>query len=242
MDESEIRLSLIIPAYNEERRIGENLALVEAYLDSLRQPCEIIVIDDGSEDRTLEIVREHAQGSTDLRIITYTPNRGKGYAIRQGMFAARGHLVGFSDADLSAPIDELGKLISAIEGGCGIAIGSRAIRGAELLIHQPRYRELGGKLLNLAIRTLAVPGIHDTQCGFKLFKGDAAREIFSRCFLNGWAFDVEALYLARRLGYRIAEIPVRWSHSAESKIKPFRAGLEVIRDIFRIRLHKYPAK
>ena len=236
----DVHLSLVVPAYNEERRIGESLALVEPYLDSLRQPCEVIVVDDGSTDRTLEIARERAQGPIDLRIITYKPNRGKGYAVRQGMLAARGQLIAFSDADLSAPIEELAKLISALEDGYDIAIGSRAVKGAELTIHQPRHRELGGKLLNLAIRALAVPGIHDTQCGFKLFKGEAARNIFSRCFLNGWAFDVEVLYLARRLGYRVAEIPVRWSHSADSKIRPFRAGLEVLCDTLRVRFHGYP--
>jgi len=240
VDESGIHLSLVIPAYNEERRIGGNLALVEAYLSSLRQPCEVIVVDDGSTDVTLDIARKRARGTTALRIVTYKPNRGKGYALRQGMLAARGRLIAFSDADLSAPIDELAKLLSAIEDGYDIAIGSRAVKGAELMIHQPRYRELGGKLLNLAIRALAVPGIHDTQCGFKLFKGDAARSIFTRCFINGWACDVEALYLARRLGYRVAEIPVRWSHSADSKIRPFRAGFEVLRDTLRVRFHKYP--
>ena len=138
MDESGIHLSLLIPAYNEERRIGENLPLVEAYLDSLRQPCEVIVVDDGSTDRTLEIARERAQGSIDLRIITYKPNRGKGYAVRQGVLAARGQLIAFSDADLSAPIDELAKLVSALEDGYEIAIGSRAVKGASR--HSPASR------------------------------------------------------------------------------------------------------
>ena len=228
-------LSLIIPAYNEGSRIAANVETVRAFLETLGKPYEIIVVDDGSTDRTGELLTK-LQG---VKTISYQPNHGKGYAVRQGVIASRGDFVAFSDADLSAPISELAKLFAAIESSADIAIGSRALPDSQLVIHQPRYRELGGKALNLIIRMLAVPGIMDTQCGFKLFKGEVARQVFAKCILCGWGFDVEVLYLARKIGCRIAEVPVRWSHSADSRIRPFRAGLEVLADTLRIRLHKY---
>ncbi len=228
-------LSLIIPAYNEAKRIAETVEIVRAYLGSLGEPYEIIVVDDGCTDATREIL----SGIPDIEVISYHPNRGKGHAVRQGMLASKGDYAAFTDVDLSAPIDELAKLFAAVHAGADVAIGSRAMGGSQLLVRQPRYRELGGKMLNLAIQLLAVPGIHDTQCGLKLFAGDLARRVFAQCVLNGWGFDVEALYLARRLGGRIAEVPVRWSHDADTRIRPLRAGLQVIRDTIRIRLHKY---
>jgi dolichyl-phosphate beta-glucosyltransferase len=229
-------LSLIIPAYNEGSRIAGSVETVRAFLDTLGKPYEIIVIDDGSTDSTAEVLPK----LSDIKAISYQPNAGKGHAVRQGVSASSGEFVAFSDADLSAPIDELPKLFAAIDSGADVAIGSRALKSSQLVIHQPHYRELGGRALNLVIQMLAVPGIRDTQCGFKLFKGDVARRVFAKCFLSGWGFDVEVLYLARRMGYRVAEVPVRWSHSADSKIRPFRAGLQVLRDTLRIRLHRYP--
>jgi dolichyl-phosphate beta-glucosyltransferase len=232
-------LSLIIPAYNEAARIRSTLETVAAYLDTLGHSYEIIAVNDGSTDDTHRLMIEGASETTALRIVNYGPNRGKGYAVRQGVFASRGEYVAFSDADLSAPIDQLSKLFGAIEKGYDIAIGSRAVKGAEIPVHQPFYREFGGKALNLVIRLLAVPGIHDTQCGFKLFRGEVAREVFEKCFLDSWGFDVEVLYLARRLGYTIAEIPVRWSHAESSSMRPLRAGLQAVGSILRIRAHDY---
>lgn len=232
-------LSVIIPAYNEESRLSSTLNTVDAYLSGLGKSYEIIVVNDGSSDNTQELLKEQLNKTTALRIISYENNCGKGYAVRQGVFASRGDYIMFSDADLSAPIDELPKLLSAIKDGYDVAIGSRAVKGAVIPVRQPLYRELGGKGLNLIIRTLAVPGIRDTQCGFKLFRGEVARKVFAMCFLNGWSFDVEVLYLSKRLGYTIAEIPVKWAHSEGSKLHPFTAGLKVVKDIIRLRLHHY---
>jgi len=232
-------LSLIIPAYNEETRIVSTLDRVREYLAATFESWNIIGVDDGSTDGTLNVMRKWAAENEGLRIVSYKPNVGKGYAVRQGVFAADGEFIAFSDADLSAPIEELAKLFDAINKGYDIAIGSRAVKGASIPVHQPFYRELGGKGLNLIIQTLAVPGIRDTQCGFKLFRGDVAREIFSKCFVNRWGFDVEVLYLARRLGYSIAEIGVKWGHAEGSKIKPVPAAFGIIRDLVRIRLHRY---
>lgn len=232
-------LSVVIPAYNERGRIASTIQAVQDYLTDFGKSYEIIVVDDGSSDGTLEIVKEVASTQGTVRLINYGRNMGKGYAVRQGVYASRGDYVMFSDADLSAPIEELPKLFEALRQGYDIAIGSRAVKGAQLEIHQPLYRELGGKGLNLLIQALAVPGIKDTQCGFKLFRGEIAREIFAKSFLAGWGFDVEILYLARKQGYSISEVPVRWHHVDGSKIHPFRAGLRVLYDVLRVRMHKY---
>lgn len=239
MQENNVFLSIIIPAYNEQDRIQPSLERVWRYLNSLGLPYEIIVVDDGSTDRTAEITSEMATALGAIRLVSYKPNRGKGYAVRRGVAESLGELVGFTDADLSAPIEEMGKLLMATQGGVDVAIGSRAVKGAVIPVHQPFYRELGGKALNLVIRTLAVRGIRDTQCGFKLFKGDVARTIFGRCFLDSWGFDVEVLYLARRSGFSVVEVPVVWSHSEGSKIHPFSAAARVIIDLFRMKLRSY---
>ena len=228
-------ISVVVPAYNEATRIAATVGTIRAFLESLGKPFEIIVVDDGSADSTCEALAA-VEG---ISAISYKPNRGKGYAVRQGMIASRGELVAFTDVDLSAPIGELAKLILAIEAGADVAIGSRALKGSMLGAHQPLYREIGGKALNLFIRVLAVRGIHDTQCGFKLFRGELARRVFPKCIVDGWGFDIEVLRLAKKEGCSVAEIPVRWSHSADSRIHPFRAGLQVLRDILRIRLHRY---
>lgn len=235
-----IFLSLVIPSYNEKDRITSTVATVEAYLESLDKPCEIIVVDDGSSEDSRRIIEDSFVNDPSVRVISYQPNRGKGYAVRSGMLASRGDYAAFSDVDLSAPIEELEKLFAAIDAGADVAIGSRAVKGSQLVVHQPLYRELGGKALRKLVGLLALADIHDTQCGFKLFKGDVARRVFAKCVVDGWGFDVEALYLARRMGYSVSEVPVRWSHSADSKVtNPFRAGLQVLRDAFRMRLRRY---
>jgi len=237
--EDGIFLSLIIPAYNEKARIVSTVVTVQDYLGTIGKPYEIIVVDDGSLDESRDVLARKLSGVAGVRVISYQPNAGKGYAVRQGMLASRGEYAAFSDVDLSAPIEELDKLFAALDQGSDVAIGSRAVKGSELIVHQPLYRELGGKILKRIIGLVAVGDINDTQCGFKLFRGEVARAVFAKCMVNGWGFDVEALYLARRMGYRIAEVPVRWSHSADSRIRPLQAGLQVLRDTLRIRLHDY---
>ena len=239
-DDAQVFLSLIIPAYNEDVRIAASLRAAASYLGSLGKPCELIVVNDGSTDDTLSEIDRQCAALNQLRVITYENNCGKGYAVRQGVFASRGEYVAFSDADLSAPLEEFPKLFAAMEKGYDVAIGSRAVAGTAIGVHQPFYRELGGKGLNLIIQALATPGIKDTQCGFKLFRGDVAHGVFERCWIDGWGFDVEVLYLARRMGYRIAEIGVKWNHAEGSKIRPFRAALRVIWDVLRVRAHNYP--
>ena len=240
--EKATNLSVVIPAYNESARIAESLDRILAYLRGDwpgKAGFEIIVVDDGSTDDTRALVTAAAEANPKVRVVAYDDNRGKGYAVREGVLASTGDRVLFSDADLSAPIEDLPLLEAALEQGFDIAIGSRALPGSILTTRQPLYRELGGKALNLAIRALAVPGIHDTQCGFKLFRGDAARRIFGKCTLCRWSFDVEALYLARRMGYRIAEVPIHWGHKEGSKVHPFSDGLKILADLAHIRLRRY---
>ncbi len=238
-DTSGVYLTLVMPAFNEADRISRSLTKVDAYLASIHKRYEIIVVDDGSCDSTADTVRECALSMDELRLISYLPNRGKGYAVRQGVLASRGQYVAFSDVDLSAPIEEIEKLFAALHKGYDVAIGSRALKQSQLAVHQPLYRELGGKALNLFIRLFAVSGIRDTQCGFKLYRGDLARRLFAGCIVDGWAFDVETLYLARRLGADIAEVPIKWAHAEGSKVSPLKAGLQVLLDVLRIRFHRY---
>ncbi|MBQ7525138.1 MAG: glycosyltransferase family 2 protein, partial [Abditibacteriota bacterium] len=179
-------LSLVIPCYNEGFRIADTIDRVTAYLRRLGKSYEIIIVDDGSGDDTLAKAKAKAEGREDIKIITYTPNKGKGNAVREGVLAAEGELIAFTDADLSAPIEELDKLLAAIDDGAAVAIGSRAVAHSEIVVHQPLYREIGGKCLNLIIQLFAVPGIRDTQCGFKIFRGAPAKRIFASSFIDGW--------------------------------------------------------
>lgn len=232
-------LSLIIPAYNEAFRIRQTIQTAARYLEARDYTWELVIVDDGSVDGTLDAAKSCLGESSQIRLISYQPNRGKGYAVRQGVFAARGEYIAFSDADFSAPLEELSKLFDAIDRGYEVAIGSRAVKESQLGAHQPLYRELGGKALNLVVQALAVPGVHDTQCGFKLFVGDVAREVFSKCFIDSWGFDIEVLFLARSMGCSIAEIGVKWDHGEGSKLHPFRDALRVIWDVLRMRAHHH---
>nr|CAA9252886.1 Glycosyl transferase, family 2 [uncultured Armatimonadetes bacterium] len=233
-------LSVVVPAYNEALRLEKTLGATARYLDARPGTYEILIVDDGSSDATAEVARAWAAERHGARVLRYERNRGKGHAVRYGVLRARGERVLFMDADLATPIEEIEKLESALDGGADVAIGSRPLRESRLLVRQPWYRELAGRTFNTVVQVVATPGIHDTQCGFKLLTGEAARAIFSRCVLDGFSFDVEALFLARRLGCRVAEVPVRWAHQEGSAAFASRAaflksGLRMLRDLAAIR-------
>lgn len=227
----QVGLSVVIPAYNEEQRLGPTLEAITHYLAAYEDTWEVIVADDGSTDGTREVgALDHPR----VRLVTSPGNRGKGHALRLGVAASRGHRVLVTDADLSAPIEELERLDEALGGGSAAAIASRSVPGAEIADRQHRMRELLGRAGNFLIRRTAVPGIRDTQCGFKLFEGDRARAAFGAARLDGWGIDVEVLHHFHRAGWPVAEVPVRWSHRPGSKVGPLDY-LRVLADLVRIR-------
>lgn len=230
---SPIALSVVIPAYNEAGRLPRTLERVAAHLARRTGGHEILVVDDGSSDGTSERALE--LGDPAIRVVRNAGNRGKGYSVRRGMLEAGGARRLMTDADLSTPIEELDRLGARLDEGYDVAIASRALPGAEIEVHQPRYREALGRGFNLLVRLLLLPDLHDTQCGFKLFSAAAAEAAFGMTRLDGFSFDVEALYLARKHGFRIAEVPVRWRNDAASRVTPLR-GLVAFVDLARIRL------
>lgn len=227
-------LSVVVPAFNEEMRLGPTLDKVLSFCAGKFSPLEVIVVDDGSADRTSAVAEERA--ANGVRVLRNEPNRGKGFSVRRGVLEAQGDLVLMTDADLSTPIEEIEKLLLAMDGGSHeIAIGSRGLKASQIEVAQPAYRVAMGKTFNGLLRVLVGTPLRDTQCGFKLFTRDAARDLFSRSTIPGFAFDVEVLFLAERLGYRVAEVPVRWINSPASTVHPVRDSFRVFRDIFRLR-------
>lgn len=238
-------LSIVIPAYNEAKRLPRTLERVHAYLqDAVKRwqvemdDVEVIVVDDGSTDGTSELARTFSDKFPNFQVLRHSPNRGKGYAVKRGMLTARGRFRLFSDADLSTPIDEIDKMLPLLlSGEVDIVIASRGLPQSQLLVRQPWYREMLGRLFNLVVQALATPGIWDTQCGFKLFRGDVADRLFKLQTLDGFAFDVEVLYLARKFRYRIAEVPVRWLNDPNTKVQTLKHGMQMLRDLLVIRLN-----
>jgi dolichyl-phosphate beta-glucosyltransferase len=231
-----MNISVIIPAYNEEQRIAPTLERVSGYLGNRGLDYEILVVDDGSTDGTPAVVRAWSGKEPALRLLTNGVNMGKGASVRNGILASAGEQCLISDADLSTPIEEMEKLRDALDEGCDVAIGSRGLKEAEITVRQPWYREYMGKSFNLLVKLLLFRGIEDTQCGFKLFRADAARNIFSRCRMSGFSFDVEALFLAGKMGYRVREVPVRWKNSPASKVRIPRDPALMFLELVRIRL------
>lgn len=226
-------LSVVIPAYNEERRLPETLTTLNDYLGSRSYTWEVIVADDGSEDGTPAIVHEFGQAHTGFRVHTF-PHLGKGGAVRQGMLTARGEYRFLCDADLSMPIELLGRLLPPEAPSADIVIGSREADGARR-IGEPHGRWLMGRVFNAFTRLLAVPRIKDTQCGFKVFTMEAAEALFPAQTLDGFAFDAEILFLARKRGFTATEVGIDWHYRAESKVRPFRDGWRTLRDLILIR-------
>lgn len=236
-------LSVIIPAFNEEARLPITLAATRDYLaEHFPNDSEILVIDDGSVDKTAALAGEFARHHPDvpLRVLSYGGNRGKGYAVKFGMLAASGDWRLFCDADLATPIEEYAVVAARMKSdGSEVGIGSRPLRESHLVVHQPWYREALGRGFNKIVQLLTVPGIQDTQCGFKIFSAEAANDVFGRAKLDGYIFDAEVLYIADRLGYKISEVPIRWSHKDGSKVSLIRDGFKMVIDLIPIRfMHK----
>jgi len=231
-----VDLSIVVPAYNEEHRLPPTLARLAAYLSTQPMRWEIVVVDDGSRDDTCGVVERAMATIPNLRLIRQRPNRGKGAAVRLGMLAARGQIRVMSDADGSMPPEQLPRLLAPIIACTAeIAIGSRYAEGAKSDVVQPLYRVLWSRLANLLVQRSLVPGVRDTQCGFKAFTAEAARDLFARGRIDGWAFDLEILALARRAGFAIAEVGVEWTDDRRSRVNPLKDMWKVMSEAMTIR-------
>jgi len=235
MSPTDLTLSVVIPAFNEEQRIGPTIQGLAAFLDAHGWAYEILVVDDGSTDGTVALARGLAADWPAVRVLATTPNRGKGHAVRVGMLAARGAFVLMTDADGSTPASELPRLLRPLFlGQAAVAIGSRYAPGAAPA-DQPLWRQAWSRLANVFIQRTLVPGVRDTQCGFKVFAAQAARDLFSRATVDGWAFDLEILALARRLRLRVVELPVAWKDDRRSRVRPWRDLSNVIQEALTIK-------
>ena len=230
---AEMFLSIVVPAYNEERQIAATLRAIRTFADAQEFPVEIVVVDDGSTDATADVVAKIA----GVRLLRVVPNRGKGHAVRRGVLASAGKFVLFTDADLSAPIEEAGKLFEVLESaGADAAVGSRALRRDLIGIRQPLIRDYCGRCYNLLVKLFTGLRIHDTQCGFKLFRMATTRRAFELQRVEGFGFDAELLFLIERMGGMIAEVPVRWSHRAPSEVRFPRDPMLMFADLIGLRI------
>ncbi|MFN2252086.1 MAG: dolichyl-phosphate beta-glucosyltransferase [Anaerolineae bacterium] len=228
-----VALSIVIPAHNEEERLPFTLSEIHRWVTRKGLPVEVIVVENGSTDGTARIVREFSAAHPYVKLIAGVP-RGKGIAVREGMLAARGTHRFLCDADLSMPIDELDKFLGPSFGEADVAIGSREAAGSRR-VGEPAYRHLMGRVYNLIVKLIALPGFEDTQCGFKMFGAEAADDVFRAARLRGWGFDPEVLYIARKRGYRIAEVPIEWHYNGESRVRPVHDTLAMLRELVAIR-------
>ena len=233
-------LSVIVPAYNESLRLPATLVRLREYLEAAGEPYEVIVVDDGSVDDTAGAAEETARSWPQLCVIRLPSNQGKGAAVRAGMLAASGELRLFTDADLSAPIEELPKLRAHLSPTIRVVIASRAVAGSVIEEHQPGRREMMGRTYNRLLQLIALPGLHDTQCGFKLFSDDAAIACFTPLRTLRFGFDAEVLLRARRLGFGIAEVPVRWGHREDSRVSALRDSVRTLYELLVLRFKARP--
>jgi dolichyl-phosphate beta-glucosyltransferase len=227
-----VRLSIVIPAYNEDERIGSTIKAIDAYRAKLDYDSEVIVVDDGSTDNTVAVVHD---ADPDVQIISYSPNRGKGHAVRAGMTAAKGDYRLFYDADASTPIEEVGKLWPRFDAGADIVIGSRSLPESDVQIHQPWYRENMGRAFNGIIRALGVTRFHDTQCGFKAFTAQACNVVFPRQTIERFSFDAELLYIAEKHQLRVEQLPIRWINCPHTSVNPLTDSARMFWDALTIR-------
>lgn len=230
-------LSIIIPAYNEEKRLGESLDAIKLYMDSRgTSDYEVIVVDDGSIDGTPGISQASSLFSSGkLKLIRNERNKGKGFSVKKGVEKAAGDYIVFSDADLSTPISEMEKLLIELKSGADVVVGSRASRDSQVIVRQPLLRQTMGKVFNLLVRLILSESISDTQCGFKAFRREPAKELFRAISVSGFAFDAELLFLARRKGLKIAEVGVVWKNSPISKVSPVFSSFSMLMDVLKLR-------
>ncbi len=236
MDNPSPSISVIIPAYNEEKRLPHTLRTTAQYLTSKLYEWEILVVNDGSHDKTADIVQEYTIRDKRIKLLQYGQNHGKGYAVRYGMTHATGDIQIFMDADNSTTIDHIEKFLPYITQGFDIVIGSRDVKGATISVHQPQWKELLGNMGNIWIQAWAVPGIKDTQAGFKMFTKKASQDIFPFLTIDRWGFDVEALAVARMKGYSISEQPITWINDPNSKVSG-SAYFEVLKEVVQVRIN-----
>ena len=235
MARGDVDLTVIIPAYNEVGRLEKSLLLLSDYLRAHFDASEILVVDDGSRDGTFEMVQAVSEKlAVPVRGLRYAENRGKGFALKAGFAHADGELLLFTDADLSTPVEETARLVAALRDGADVAIGSRKMDGAHIQIHQPWLREKLGGVFTLLVRA-TLTNVSDVTCGFKAFRAQAGKDLFSRLRLPDWSFDAELLYLVRRLGYRLAEVPVRWEDRTGTKVSLLRDALRSLWGLVQIR-------
>jgi dolichyl-phosphate beta-glucosyltransferase len=233
--DSTLAYSFVIPAYNESSRIRPTLDEMLRYSEQHNWDVEILVVDDGSRDDTAAIVLEYSKKHPQIALVTSSSNHGKGFSVRAGMLRARGDVCLFTDADLSSPIGEAQHLFDAIAQGADIAIGSRWLRAELQTERQPLYRQVLGRIFNIALRLILGLNFADTQCGFKAFRREAAQRIFPLQKIERWGFDPEILFLARKAGLVVKEVPVVWAHSEGTRLHPFRDGMHMFFDVLRIR-------
>ena len=236
-----VRLTLVIPVYKEHRRMEESLRKIATFVAGTEEvAADAIFVDDGSPDNTSAIINAFIADRDDpaLRLIRYPVNQGKGHAVKTGVLASEGDLILMSDADLSTPLADWSKLKAAIDAGADVACGSRAVRGAHIGKPPPLHRRLLSRVFNLLVRAAGVHGIRDTQCGFKLFRAPAAKQVFARMRTRRFAFDVEMIALARDLGYRVAEVPVNWDYSGHSTVRIFSSGGRMLLDVFLLAVRR----
>lgn len=233
-DQTEPLLSIIIPAYNEETRLPRSLDQIVAFIAQQPEPMEVLIVENGSRDRTTQVAEAYAARYPYIQVL-HSP-KGKGSAVRVGMMAGRGKFLFVCDSDLSMPIAEVRKFIPPVRSNYDVAIASREGPGAHRY-GEPAYRHLMGRVFNLIVRVLAIPGFQDTQCGFKSFRREVARAVFAQQTMSGWAFDVEALFIALRHGYRVVAVPIDWYFDADSRIDPIPDTWRMVRDVIRIRFN-----
>ncbi len=230
-------LSIVIPAYNEEKRLPRTLEQVMDYVGTRKfEFAEVLVVDDGSRDGTAKVAEQAAKRWPEVKLLRNPGNHGKGYSVRHGMLEAKGEWALFSDADLSAPIEEFIHLEKAVaNGNAAVAIGSRALNRELIGVHQSQLREAAGRFFNLVMRVTVGLPFWDTQCGFKLFRADAAREVFKRVRMERFGFDAEALFIAKLHGFKTVEVPVRWNHADGTKVSMFKDSIDMFLDLLRVR-------